>query len=413
MANSGSSIVMSGNEAMARGAMEAGVTFCASYPGTPSTEITESIMDSAEKLNLYVEWSANEKVALEAAAGASWAGVPAICPMKSLGLNVAADFLLNVNLSGTGKGGLVIVVCDDPQGHSSSNEQDSRFYSKAAMLPMLEPSSCQQARDVMLSALDISRKYEIPVLVRSTTRLSHSRGVVTIGDISQRPPVVVRPLPKGLYNVPQPSVKHKELLDKLTFIAAEFEKSPLNVHSLPKNMEGLVIASGICGLYAKEALALAEASDIGFLGLTTTNPLPMHMVTKALFKAKKVLFVEETDPFIEDETRALATSLARGTLPQFLGKRTGAIPSWGEMNVDTVLHALKDTRLVRSSKGHRPELSAIEKAEKVAHPSTSYVLRRMYTQERILGTPQNKEKTRRPACGGWRHRLLFDGRVLR
>ncbi|GAG76699.1 unnamed protein product, partial [marine sediment metagenome] len=113
-------------EAIARGALEAGIGFCASYPGTPSTEITTTIQKKAEEHDIYVEWSVNEKVALEAAAGASWAGVPAICPMKSLGLNVASDFLLNLNLSGTGTGGLVIVVCDDPRGHSSSNEQDSR-----------------------------------------------------------------------------------------------------------------------------------------------------------------------------------------------------------------------------------------------------------------------------------------------
>jgi indolepyruvate ferredoxin oxidoreductase, alpha subunit len=261
--------------------------FCASYPGTPSTEITESLLNSAEKLDLYVEWSTNEKVALEAAAGASWAGVPAICPMKSLGLNVAADFLLNVNLSGTGKGGLAIVVCDDPEGHSSSNEQDSRFYSKAAMLPMMEPMNCDQARVAMHGALDISRRYEIPVIVRSTTRLSHSRGIVRIQEFSKRTPLVVGPLPKGLYNVPRPYLKHRELLNKLALIAIEFEKSPLNTQVLPKGMQGLVISSGICGLYTKEALAITEASDTGFLGLTTTNPLPERMISKAVSKAKR------------------------------------------------------------------------------------------------------------------------------
>jgi len=157
--------IMSGNEAIARGALEAGIGFCSSYPGTPSTEITATLMKTATEHDIYVEWSVNEKVALEAAAGASWAGIPAICPMKSLGLNVAADFLLNLNLSGTGKGGLVVVVCDDPRGHSSSNEQDSRFYAKAAYLPLLEPSTCQQAKDIIPYAFELSRKFEIPVIV--------------------------------------------------------------------------------------------------------------------------------------------------------------------------------------------------------------------------------------------------------
>ncbi len=148
MSESKKSHIMSGNEAIARGALEVGVGFCASYPGTPSTEITSELFSIAEENNIHVEWSTNEKVALEVAAAASWAGIPALSPMKSLGLNVASDFLLNLNLSGSGKGGLVIVVCDDPRGHSSSNEQDSRFYAKAAQIPMLEPSTYQEAKDI-------------------------------------------------------------------------------------------------------------------------------------------------------------------------------------------------------------------------------------------------------------------------
>lgn len=368
MANSRSSVIMSGNEAMARGALEAGVSFCASYPGTPSTEITESLMQNAEQFGLYVEWSTNEKVALEAAVGASWAGVPAVCPMKSLGLNVAADFLLNVNLSGTGKGGLVLIVCDDPQGHSSSNEQDSRFYSKAAMLPLLEPASGRQARAVMLSAFDISRRYEIPVLVRSTTRLSHSRGVVEIEDIQRPSRGVTNTLPKGLYNVPLPFVKHEELLKKISLIAAEFERSSLNTFDIPSNAKQLVISSGICQLYAKEALTMADASDAGFIGLTTTHPLPQHLIAKSISKVKKVLFAEEIDPFVEDETRALAASLARAAVPQFFGKRTGTIPSWGEMSVDAVLGALKEMGLMKDKSTPGSDRRTIERAERLLIP---------------------------------------------
>ena len=186
MSESKNDFIMSGNEAIARGALESGLGFCASNQGTPSTEITSSLFKVADEYHIYVEWSTNEKVAMEAAAAASWAGIPALCSMKSLGLNVASDFLLNLNLSGSGKGGLVIVVCDDPRGHSSSNEQDSRFFAKAAQIPLLEPSTYQDAKDVMIEAFRLSQKYEIPVLVRSTTRLSHSRGLVRVGKISTK-----------------------------------------------------------------------------------------------------------------------------------------------------------------------------------------------------------------------------------
>jgi len=210
MTNSKHETIMSGNEAIARGAIEAGIGFCASYPGT----ITTTLQKLAEEFDIYVEWSVNEKVALEAAAGASWAGVPAICPMKSLGLNVASDFLLNLNLSGTGPGGLVIVVCDDPRGHSSSNEQDSRFYARAAQIPLLEPSTYQEAKDLVPFALKLSREYEVPVFIRCTTRLSHSRGLVTIGDIPKRE-WKAGSLKDDLFNVPSPHFKHKDLLKKM------------------------------------------------------------------------------------------------------------------------------------------------------------------------------------------------------
>jgi len=212
-------MIMSGNEAIARGALEAGIGFCSSYPGTPSTGITSTLMKDATEHDIYVEWSVNEKVALEAAAGASWAGIPAICPMKSLGLNVAADFLLNLNLSGTGKGGLVVVVCDDPRGHSSSNEQDSRFYAKAAYLPLLEPSTCQQAKDIIPYAFELSTRFEIPVIVRSTTRLCHSRATVKLGEIPKRKWRVTDSLPKRLYNVPNPHLRHRDLLEKLRLVS--------------------------------------------------------------------------------------------------------------------------------------------------------------------------------------------------
>lgn len=329
--------MMSGNEAIVRGAIEAGVGFCASYPGTPATEIAANLFTLADEHDIYVEWSVNEKVALEAATGASWAGIPALCSMKSLGLNVASDFLLNVNLSGTGKGGLVIVVCDDPRGHSSSNEQDSRFYAKAAQIPLLEPSTYQEAKDVTKYAFKLSKKYEVPIIIRSTTRLSHSRGLVKRGLISKKKKSAGN-LPVGLYNVPMPHQKHRDLLRKIGRIMEEFETTGFNTDLSIKDMELLVISSGVCSMYVREALHLLGTTKIGHLNIATTYPLPKTTVTNLLDRTSRVLFIEETDSFVEDEVRALSAELKK--LPAFYGKRTGHVPNYGEMNTDVVRTAI-------------------------------------------------------------------------
>ncbi|MFW9794705.1 MAG: indolepyruvate ferredoxin oxidoreductase, partial [Candidatus Thorarchaeota archaeon] len=245
--------IMSGNEAIARGALEAGVGFCASYPGTPSTEITAKLFEVARERDIHVEWSTNEKVALESVAAASWVGIPSLCPMKSLGLNVASDFLLNLSLSGTGKGGLVIVVCDDPKGHSSSNEQDSRFYARAAHIPLLEPSTYQEAKDVTKYAFEVSQRFEVPVFLRSTTRLSHSRGLVRTGK-TPRKKITAQKMADRLYNVPSPHLRHKELIDKMNRYSDEIKDSPFNTVSRTKSMDLMVISTGISSLYAKEAI---------------------------------------------------------------------------------------------------------------------------------------------------------------
>jgi len=329
--------IMSGNEAIARGALEAGVGFCASYPGTPSTEIATSLFKAAAECDIHIEWSTNEKVALEAAAAASWVGIPALCSMKSLGLNVASDFLLNLNLSGSGKGGLIIVVCDDPRGHSSSNEQDSRFYAKAAQIPLLEPSTYQEAKDVTKEAFRISRKYEIPIIVRCTTRLSHSRGLVRLGKVTNKKKKT-QALQEKLYNVPSPHLRHRDLLEKMKKVAEVFEQFPFNVSTNVKEMKLLVISSGISSLYTAEAVQSLSPDKIGHLNLAATYPLPRKTIIDMLQRVDRVLFVEENDPFLEDEIRSLSAELE--DTPYFYGKRTGHIPPYGEMNTDIVLTAL-------------------------------------------------------------------------
>ncbi len=337
MSESKHDIIMSGNEAIARGALEAGLGFCASYPGTPSTEITTSLFKLADEHNIHVEWSTNEKVAMEAAAAASWAGIPALCSMKSLGLNVASDFLLNLNLSGSGKGGLVIVVCDDPRGHSSSNEQDSRFFAKAAQIPLLEPSTYQDAKDVMIEAFRLSRKYEIPVLVRSTTRLSHSRGLVRVGKVSTKKKKT-HALPDRLYNVPSPHLRHRDLLEKMEKVSEESEESPFNTEKNIKDMKLLVISSGISSLYTQEAIHTLGVEKVGHMNVVTTYPLPKRTMLDLIQRVDRVLFVEENDPFLEDEIRSLSAQVE--DTPHFYGKKTGHILSFGEMTTDVVLSAL-------------------------------------------------------------------------
>ncbi|MFW9843537.1 MAG: thiamine pyrophosphate-dependent enzyme [Candidatus Thorarchaeota archaeon] len=344
--------IMSGNEAIARGALEASIGFCSSYPGTPSTEITTTLQQLAEENNIYVEWSVNEKIALEAAAGASWAGVPSICSMKSLGLNVASDFLLNLNLSGTGPGGLVIVVCDDPRGHSSSNEQDSRFYAKAAQIPLLEPSTYQEAKDVIPFALKVSKEHQVPIIVRSTTRLSHSRGLVVEDEIPKRS-WHAKQLNDNLFNVPTPHLKHRDLLNKMEQIRKIFEKSSFNRIPEGKEIDVLIISSGISRRYSEEAIHLLDTENIEVLNLVTTYPLPIKIVETTLDRAKQILFSEEIDPFVEDEVSCLA--IKSDNSYKFHGKRTGVIPAYGEMSTDIMREAIARLKGIKTDKIENPD----------------------------------------------------------
>lgn len=366
--SSGSKVLMSGNEAIARGALEAGICFCASYPGTPSTEIAAALMKSSQNHDIYVEWSVNEKVALEACVAASWAGIPALCSMKSLGLNVAADFLLNVNLSGTGAGGVVLVVCDDPRGHSSSNEQDSRFYAKAAYLPLLEPSTCQQAKDVISIALALSQKHRIPVIVRSTTRLSHSRSVVKLREIASATCTTSEELANAPYNVPNPHLKHQELGMKLKEIAQDFEKSKLNSVSGGENTDTLIIASGVAFRYTKEAVDLLNIPSVQIVNLLTSHPLPQKDVVDWIKNRQKVLFVEEVDPFIEDGVLAIAAELHLDEIPTFSGKRNGVVPFFGELDTNTVMDALRSIQGIPQKHQDEQDLNTLKLARQMLIP---------------------------------------------
>ncbi len=282
--------LMMGNEAVARGLFEAGCAFVSSYPGTPSTEITEF----AAK-DLYAEWAPNEKVAVEAAIGASLAGARAFSGMKHVGLNVAADPLFTAAYTGV-NGGLVIAVADDPGCHSSQNEQDSRHYAAAMKLPMLEPSDSQECLDFTKAAFDLSERFDTPVLLRLSTRISHSRSVVTVGEETSP---TLRGYEKNLGKyvmVPAAArVRHAALEERLAVIGKECEVSELNRVEWGTERKLGVVTSGISYQTAREALG----DSVSYCKLGMVYPLPVEPLLELAATVDEIWVIEELDDYIE------------------------------------------------------------------------------------------------------------------
>lgn len=338
----GKELLLMGNEAIARGALEGGVKVAAAYPGTPSSEIIGSLVDVSQDMGLYVEWSINEKVALEVAAAAAFSGLRAICAMKQNGLNVAADFLLNLNLMGIHGGGLVLITCDDPSAHSSGNEQDSRLYAKMADLPLLEPATFQEAKAMTQWALETSEKIGYLCTMRGVTRISHARGNVILGEL---PRTDVKPyFDKRIMRATMPAIpKHRRLHEALDQYQTLFARSPFNRYEGPENPELLIITCGSGWLYSQEALEILGLEDsVGILKIGTVWPLPPEIIVEHLARVDKVLVVEEVDPFLEGNIKEIAADNAQQLSPKvFYGKRSQHIPFFGEMNTDRVIEALK------------------------------------------------------------------------
>ena len=290
---------MIGNEAVARGFYEGGLGFVSSYPGTPSTEITEFLAKYDES-ELHSEWAPNEKVAMEAAFGASLAGVRATCAMKHVGLNVAADPLFTLSYTGV-NGGLVICVADDPAMHSSQNEQDSRHYAVAAKVPMLEPSDSAEALAFAKAALDLSEQFDTPVLLRMCTRVAHSQSVVETGE---RTTVAKKPYVKNgekYIMMPGNAKKRHPVVEKRTEALAAFaENCPFNRVEKGDGEIG-IITSGTCYQYVKEVFG--DSADVLKIGMP--NPLPRDLILNFAASVKKLYVIEELDPVIENHCRAL------------------------------------------------------------------------------------------------------------
>lgn len=292
--------LMLGNEAVARGAYECGVRVVSSYPGTPSTEITENIALYPE---IYCEWAPNEKVALEVSIGASFHGARAMCCMKHVGLNVAADPLFTASYTGV-NGGLVIVVADDPGMHSSQNEQDSRFYARAAHLPMLEVSDSQECKDMVKAAFELSEKYDTPVLLRVMTRIAHARSLVELLD---RQEAELRPYEKnpGKYVMMPGNAKRRHVVVEAreNQIREDCNTLPLNRVEMAGSKLG-VICSGSAYQYVKEALPEASVLKLGMV-----YPLPRKLIEEFAASVDELVVIEDMEPFFEDAIKSWASLL--------------------------------------------------------------------------------------------------------
>lgn len=290
--------IMSGNEAIARGAFEASVKVASAYPGTPSTEITETI--AREYKEIYAEWSPNEKVALEVAIGASLAGARALVCMKHVGVNVAADPFMTLSYVGV-NGGLVLLTADDPELYSSQNEQDNRHYAKFAKVPMFEPSDSQEAKDYIKLGFEVSEKFDTPVMVRSVTRISHAKGVVGLEDpILPSITVEIRKQTEKFTMLPSfARIRHRVIEERFLKLKEFAEQFPGNRMEINDSAIGIITA-GISYQYSKEVFP-----NYSYLKLGMVWPLPKNLIGEFFKKVKKVYVVEELDPFLEDNIRAM------------------------------------------------------------------------------------------------------------
>jgi len=330
----GSIVLLLGNEAIARGAIEYGVGVAAAYPGTPSSEIVETLASVAKVLGIYVEWSINEKTAFEIAYASAMSGVPSLTAMKHVGLNVASDPLMTSAYTGV-KAGFIIVTADDPYMHSSQNEQDNRWYGLHAYIPVLEPCDPQEAKDLTIKGLEISEFFQHPVILRSVTRLSHVRAPVKLGEI--RKPRIEGSFPRAPSRwavVPENARRMKrQVVDKWRRFEEYFSDFPYN--KIEGEGNTLIIASGIGYNYAVEAADLLKVK-IKILKISTPVPLPRKLILKAVDNVDKVLVVEECDPIVELQLKSVL--LDEGLNIKVYGENL--LGRVGELTVDRVALAI-------------------------------------------------------------------------
>ena len=325
--------LLSGNEAIARGAYEAGVRVCSAYPGTPSTEIFENLPQY--KNELYCEWAPNEKVAVEVAYGAAIGGARSLCAMKHVGLNVAADPLFTAAYNGVNRG-FVIVTADDPSMHSSQNEQDNRYYARSAKVALVEPSDSQECIDFMKEAYRISEKFDMPVLFRTTTNISHSKSLCTFSERQEAEPFVYERNQRKYNCAPANAYRnHPKVEANLKALAEYGETCPLNKVEYRGGKVGVITAS-IAYEIAKDVFP----EDTSFLKLGLTYPLPMGLIREFASKVETLYVIEELEGFMEDQIRA------------------AGIPCIGKEKVSN-LYELNPERLREMLFGVKPEIKEL------------------------------------------------------
>ena len=354
---------------MALGAYHAGVSVATAYPGTPSTEILENL---AKMEGIYVEWSTNEKVAMEVALGASYGGVRALVSMKHVGLNVAADPFFAASVTGV-RGGLVVICCDDPGMHSSQNEQDNRHYARFAKVPILEPSDSQEAYSLMEWAFKMSEEFDTPVLFRSTTRISHCKTVANVkeaADIKRKQPRFIRDPYKFVMVPSNARPRHPLMEERIQKLSSYMEAFPLNEMIIGDRSIG-IISAGAAYQYAREVFHNAS-----FLKLVTTYPLPQNLIKRFASEVARVVVIEELDPFLEDIIKVMGI--------QVIGKEL--VPIVGELNPQILEERAINTGLLPQPQQRSQSTKKVERALPLRppllcpgcpHAATSYALRRL------------------------------------
>ena len=328
-----------GDEAIALGALHAGLSGVYAYPGTPSTEITEFIQGNAlaKERGVHSRWSTNEKTAMEAALGMSFMGKRALVCMKHVGLNVCADPFVNSGMTGV-NGGVVVLVADDPSMHSSQDEQDSRFYGKFALIPTFEPSNQQEAYDMMAQAFDYSEKVCLPVLMRVTTRMAHSRAVVKCVDVPrQQNDLNYNAIAANWVLLPANAKKRNDIVTaQQKQLEQDAVNSPFNIYKEGTDKKLGILCSGIGYNYVMECLNASPRGGLEGVSILKISqyPLPKQLVRRLMDECEQVLIVEEGQPFIEDQVRGIYD------LKTVHGKLDGTLPRTGELNPDFVKKAL-------------------------------------------------------------------------
>ena len=329
LTDSGKALLL-GNEAITRGLIESGVRFASTYPGTPSSEVGNILEKISEQAGIYFEFSINEKVAMEVSAAAAVSGVRSFVFMKHVGLNAAADPMMTLPYSGV-RGGMVIMTADDPSAHSSQNEQDNRYYAPLSLMPMVEPSTPAEAKEMVAAAYEISEALSMPVLFRTTTRVNHARGIVSFHGCKDTQP-------KGHFDkddgrfvcVPANARKNRlVLLDKNKKAAEMSESSPLNYVTGKIDSDIGVITSGVGFTYVSEFLEDAAVLKLGF-----TFPLPEKKILDFIKGKKKIIIVEELEPYLEDNVYAIMGK--NNVYVPVVGKRDGTLPRQWEFAPETM-----------------------------------------------------------------------------